>query len=299
MVYFSRMRVWRVVALMPCIFALVPLDAGCGNEAVTNLFDDAGPDSLTATVTAHDAGPLLFDLSDNGAVDFGPAECAGTAPPARKLTLKNTGPVPIVYRAELEDLAAFVIKDGASGSVAAGARATVTLLAQPISSAAKVGEAIHTTLTLSDALGHQPLHLPVTITPTGGVLSVTTRAAIFGNVPISTKASDLPLVIKNTGTEAISVIVTAPTDADFSVTWTGAPTPTSIAPGESLAGAVAHFAPSKIGPHAGEATVIATGALCGARTQLISLTSSDLDAGTEHDSSTHDAGSDAHDASGG
>ena len=264
MVYFSCVRVRCPLTLVLVSLSLLAwAGAGCGSSDPVRLFDDAGADA-DAVAAVFDAGPLPLEL-DHGSVsiDFGPAACGGVAPAAREVSLKNVGHVPIVYRASLDSQASFLVTGGQSAVVPQGATAKITLIAQPVSGSATAGEVVRATLTLSDSYGHVPLTLPVTVTPHGGTLTVTTDPVAFGEVPLATRATEVPLTIKNTGNEPITVIVTAPADADFSVAWTGAPSPTPIAPGQTLAGAAARFRPSSPGLHQGEAVVVANGVTCG------------------------------------
>ncbi len=263
-----------LVPALAVVAALGIAGPACETQNPPNLFDDgdaAGEVDASAEVGV-DAGPLLFEVSDNGMVDFGLVDCGGTAPAPKKISFKNVGPVPIVYHATLDSTLAFVISAGATGVVSQGISATVTLLAQPISGSAKAGETIHATLILSDSYGHTPLNIPISITPQGGALTVSPAMGSFSTTPFDTQATDLPLVVSNVGNKAVLVTIAQPMDTDLSVTWTGAPGPVMVEPGKMLPGAAVRFRPTAAGPHMGEAGFIPSGALCNGGEQKLPLT---------------------------
>jgi hypothetical protein len=84
------------------------------------------------------------------------------------------------------------------------------------------------------------------------------------------EGAKLPLTLRNKGNTSIQVSFKATGDG-LGVTWTGAPAAATIAPGATLDGAFATFAPSKAGPVTGSATMTVQGALCGAAPKTIPM----------------------------
>src|SRR5205807_2464027 len=108
---------------------------------------------------------------------------------------------------------------------------------------AVIGEPLQATLVLTTNARDAALSVPLEVTPHGGSLHVATAAVSFGQAQLTeTLAQDLE--ISNTGDRAIHVALGAPSNTDFTDTWTGAPAAAAVAPAGALAGAVARFRPT-------------------------------------------------------
>ncbi len=71
------------------------------------------------------------------------------------------------------------------------------------------------------------------MTAHGASLKVTTATIGFGQLPIGDEATEQALTIENVGDRAVTMALVAPTEADFQVTWTVAPTAASVAAARS------------------------------------------------------------------
>ncbi len=261
----TRLPCRPLAALFTCCFL-----AAC-SEPPAIVIDDAGSQEDGGS-NAGDAGSgSPFAVIASGALDFGPGDCGGLAAASKTLTLSNQGSGALTWTAAVSG-EAFTL-DAASGTVAAGAQATLTITPPAISGSAAAGS-LHTgTLTVStNDEAHASVSVPLKVTASGGTLTLSPSTATFGIIPVGTAAPTVDLTLTNTGNAAVSVVVAAPADAQFGVSWTGAPSATSVAPGASLSGLKASFTPTGIAPGDTSAAVQVTGALCGGAAPSLRLT---------------------------
>lgn len=248
-------RPWAVLAL-----AL----AGCSG---TSAAGDSG---------THDRGSgdgvsaLGFSVSPTQ-VDFGKAAC-GSAAGAKSVELRNGGTASVTWSASLAPSGPYTLSEPTKGTLEPGSKATLVVTAA-VPAGATPGSPLQATLTItsSDA-ANATLDVPVTLTPGGGVIELAPELADFGLVPIGTQAEDIALTLTNGGNEELTVAISQPANAAFSVTWTGAPAPAKLAPGAAMAGLVARFKPTQADVVSAKAALTITGAVCGAPPSGIALT---------------------------
>jgi hypothetical protein len=224
--------------------------------------DASTPDDAADAQVAPDTSTAPATDLATTPIDFGDQDC-GAAPAVQALTFHSTGTAPLAWSASLKSGAAFAIQGSTSGSVNPGDSASITIA--PASVTGTPGTAVTDTLVVTTNItGEAPFEVPLSITPQGGSLQLSPATAAFGQTFLNVQAPDIPLTIKNVGTKAVSVAIPAPSDPEFSVTWTGAPAAGSIAPASSLAGAAARFLPATTTAKTSSSTLEVTGPLCDA-----------------------------------
>ncbi|HSR96940.1 MAG TPA: choice-of-anchor D domain-containing protein, partial [Kofleriaceae bacterium] len=231
---------------------------GCGgNERVGHL-PDAPP-----------AGEPGIDLVTGGMIAFGDADC-GTTPAPRTLTFKNTGTAPLSWSATI-DGDGFAITGGASGEVAPGESAAISVAPEAIPSTAAVGQPIVAMLVVESNASDDTIAVQLAVTPHGGSLHVATAAIGFGQAQLTETLSE-ELEITNTGDRAIQLALGAPSNPDFTDAWAAAPAPAEVAPAASLAGAIAHFRPTTAAIENAVIAIAATGPVCAGDAPEIAVT---------------------------
>ncbi len=205
-------------------------------------------------------------------IDFGAADCAGSAPSEQTVIVRNSGTGVLTFSSAISAGTQFTINGASTGSVQPGEQATIGVVSKPVPAATAAGAAIQQTLTImtNDAL-HSAIEVPLKVTAQGATLTMTPTKAEFGAVTVGVAAAPLQLGLKNTGNKPVSVTLGASSDAQFSVSYTGAPAQKTLNPDESLAGLVANFTPSSLNLTNATVALNVTGAVCGASTAAISL----------------------------
>lgn len=225
---------------------------------------EAGPDATT-----DGAPPGLFPTAT---VDFGPTDC-GSAPANKTYSFTNTTPAAITYSASVGTSTAFGIQGTAAGTVAPGATGTITLTASSVPATSTAGAAITGTLTVTtDVPGFASVDVPLQVTPRGGSLTLSPDPAGFGQVQLTVQAPDMPLTLTNVGNAPVTVAIGAASAPDFAVAYTGGPAGVTVAPGGTLAGAVARFKPTAVGPETATAAIQTTGVMCASTATSVSMT---------------------------
>ena len=252
-------------------------DAGDASDAKTDATDaksdgaDAGDGGDASD--AHeggDGGGATADIATT-AIDFGSSDCGGTAPAAQTLAVHNTGTAPLTFSATL-DASTYFDLSGATGTVAAGATEQITITPKAITTSDTAGATHTSTITIATNDGaHASVSVDAKITPQGGTLTLVPATASFGVVPIGTTAPAIPLTLTNTGNQAVSVLIGAPADGQFGVSWGSAPADVALAPGDSVTGLSASFAPIAAGLLTDSAPLTVTGALCNTDINAIAL----------------------------
>ena len=242
-------------------------------EAST-LPDVDAPDAANDTSTPVDAGPAHASLSTT-ALDFGLVTCGAAAPAPKVLTITNFGGEPLVWTAKLAPTPDFSLTSASAGTVAPGAFATLTIASIGVSALSGAGDTAQgiLLLTTNDAMS-PAVSVPIKRTAAGGTLTVVPLTASFGETPVGVPAQSIPIALKNTGNQAVTVGLGAitPAGGGFVLGWTNAPAAISIPAGGTLAGLVAGFNPTAIASFSGNAAINVTGALCGTNPASITFT---------------------------
>jgi hypothetical protein len=226
-------------------------------------FDGSFPDGLSFADGSGASGMLTTTP-----VDFGMVSC-GTAPATKTYSMQNTGSVAFTWSATTSSI--FAIQGPSSGSVDPGATGTLTVGASTIPTTSDPGTPITGTLTVTtDIPGTTTVQVPLTVTPQGGSLVLSSSTVGFGTVELMT-GSTLPFTLENVGNMPVTVTLGAPTDGEFAVTYTGAPAGGSIAPGGTLAGGSATFTPTSAGAKTATAAIQTTDPLCASAATSIAL----------------------------
>ena len=235
------------IRLVTMSLSLAALAAACG----------PGSSPTDGGVDGADAGPGTAAVMP-AMVDFGMANCGGTAT-AQSITLRNTGTGPLTYSAAVDASTPFAIASGATGSVAPGAMATISVSAT-IPGSATAGTAAMGTVTITtNDPAHASIAVPVRVTPQGATLMLNTTTIPFGAVPVM-HAQSAPFQISNTGNAPVHVSFTSSNAA-----FVAAPaTATEVAPGMNVAGSVT-FDPTDTMERMGTVTVVVApgDAVCG------------------------------------
>ncbi len=254
------------------------VDSASSPNGVDASFDAASLPGFDAHGSDTSAPPPGSDASASGSfdttpIDFGLVNCgAGGAP--KTYTFTNTGPVPITYSAAIENGAVFAVQGTSSGTVAPGASASLAVAVANVPTTSKAGTAVAGALTVTtDVPGFTQVRVPLSVTPQGGSLAVSPALAGFGQVQIGLDGTPIPLTITNVGNLAVNVTLATATDAEFGVTYTGAPAPGAIAPGGGvLSGASATFHPTSGGAlKTATAAIQTTDPLCASAASAVSL----------------------------
>jgi hypothetical protein len=250
------------------------LDSG-SQDGTTPPEDSSTGDALPPTdapqEAAQEAGPDGSSGSfSTSPVDFGLADCGGQPSPSSKsYTFTNTGPLPVTWSAAV-GTPIFAIQGASSGTVAPGEQGTITVGVNTIPATSTAGTALTDTLTLTTNVpGYTTVLVPLTVTPQGGTLTVSSAPG-FGSVTVTTTDTQ-PVTLQNVGNAAVQVTLGTPSDPQFKLTYTGAPSAASIGAGSSLAGASASFTPSAVGTASATASIQVTGAVCGTSATSIAL----------------------------
>jgi hypothetical protein len=198
----------------------------------------------------------------------------GSAPDVatRTYTFENTGSVAITYSAVVSAGSLFAIQGSASGTVQHGQTGSIALSAGRVPASSTAGTPLTGTLTVTtDVPDATTVVVPLQITPQGGSLTTTPAVVGFGQVELAVEAPALPVTVTNVGNAPVGVMLGAPTDAEFAVTYAGAPAAATLAPGDTLAGAQIEFTPTSAGQKTATVALVTTGVLCASPASSIAL----------------------------
>ncbi len=263
----------RLLALGMGLLA-TPWLAGCdfGKGEPVTAGGDSGASFPFEASFADMTSPAAITLGAGPVIDFGLAECGGAAPASSTFTVQNTGGSPVHYSLSLSATTVFQIVGATSGDVDAGASANVTLATTAVPASATAGQVDQAMLTVTtDAPSLPTAQITLKRTAEGATLTLSPATAAFGDVPVSATSQPLSLVLTNTGNEAASVAIAAPTSPAFSLTGAGS-APASLAPGASVPMLAATFAPTTMGPASATSALAVTGAVCGMSVTSIPMT---------------------------
>jgi hypothetical protein len=251
-------------------------DAGASFDSAQPSFDVTQPDSGSAeTGPAPEGGAV--DAAPSGiiptSVDFHVVGCGAPAV-SQTFSVANTGAVPVTYAASLSNGTVFAISGSSSGTVAPGVVASLTLTAT-VPASATAGSPLTGQLTVTTNVpGFTTVQVPLSVTPGGGALSVSPVTAGFGQAQIGTAAPPITLSITNTGNEAIGVSLGTPSDTEFTVTYSNAPSVVTLQPGASLPAAVAGFMPTSAGDKSTTSAITTSGTMCASSVNAVPLSGS-------------------------
>ena len=202
-------------------------------------------------------------------IDFGLADCGGSAPAAKTVKITNSGGGTVSWTAELE-APGFSIVGATNGTFFGGGSVPVKVRASGIPATAAAGAvSLATLIVVIDKA--KIFRIPLRVTAQGATLTVTPGEAVFGEWPINTQAPDVPVAIKNTGNKDVTVSFSQPKLTDFALNWTGSPAAVTIAAGATVPGAVARFRPSKLTLQSTSAPITVTGAVCGTSPTAVAM----------------------------
>ncbi len=258
---------------------LRPEDAGTSDGAFPDGFgadgfgaDDGGTDANAGDATAPsiDAGPQFVVFSAS-AIDFGLASCGAGGPPNRALTLTNTGGAPLTWSASLAATSVFAIVGSTAGTVSAHSFVTIALSAQGLPSYASPGATEQGTLTVvTNDPAHPTTDFLLKETAAGAALTLDPLTVAFGQVPLANQASDIPIVLRNTGNLSVALGFGTPSDPQFALlTDAGA----LLAPDATVSGLVGQFRPTGTTASSANVAIMASGApMCGINPTNIRMT---------------------------
>lgn len=249
------------------------LDDGDGGTAQEGGTVDGGADVDAGADVVFDAGPAKAAISPT-AVDFGLVSCGAAAPADQTITITNAGGAPLTWAVTIDSSPDFALHGAAGGTIQGGQSATVNVGALPIDPLAGPGDTAQTTVTITTTDPDKPsVQIPVKLAVGGGSLTVVPLTASFGETPVSVSASDVPVVLTNTGNQPVTVGFGAPTSAVFTLTCGGAACPASqpVAPGASIPALVAHFTPTATQAYNATSAITVTGPTCGTQPTAITF----------------------------
>lgn len=235
---------------------------------------DSGPTAPVDAAPAGPTGPAQASISE-AALAFEGA-CGQPAPAAKKLTITNLGGDPLQYNASFGS-SSFTITGASSGTIAGGGTATLTIAASAVPSTATAGAITTAALTITtNDVAKSVVQIPVSMTASGASIQVLPQIADFGQFPLGAQAPNAALTITNNGNAAAEITFTQPSNPDFALDYTGVPDAgpltATIAPGASLAGAVARFRPSSLAQATSSAGIAVSGAVCSGSATSLTMT---------------------------
>ena len=240
---------------------------------------DGGVDGSSGAEAGVDGGMIADAFADTAvsgpvamlsttALDFGPVGCGSAATVTQALSIENTGTEELSFSTTLDNTGAFSISPSAGGTVPVGGAVQITVSALRVPQTATAAQAIVGGLTIdSNDATHPTQSVRLSVTPTGGTISITPQSLDFGRVSEGSTAS-LPVVITNTGNAMVAVQFTTPSDSEFEL-WSGATLANSLAANQSLSGTVITFEPQDGGVSSAPMTILGT--TCGISPNEIDL----------------------------
>jgi Viral BACON domain len=215
---------------------------------------DAGTDA-----TLRDGAASSAEIAPSS-LDFGLVDCGGAV--TQTVTIKNGGTAPLAWQATVGGSQVFTVAEPSSGTLDAGATASLTVAARVDGTAtAGARSAAILTITTDDA-AHPSAAVPLAATAAGAAFALKPSAASFGLVSVGTSGV-LGLTLTNVGNKGATLHASAPADPQFQVTWQGAPADVTVAPGATMPGLTATYTPGAVSSAASTAPLVATGAVCG------------------------------------
>lgn len=246
-----NIRLWKLGASLGTALALVA--TGCTDEPMVD--NDAGPGTPSAVIEATE-------------VAFGQVDCGGTA--TRDVVIENKGNGLLTFSTSVTGTRFSAAP--AEGSVPAGGSATVKVTAVlPATMSAGTGESGVLTIVTND-VKKATSTLNLSAQSAGVTLSLIPSVASFGVLPVQTSTPALPLTLRNDGNVPATLAFVQPTDGQFVVSWTGAPQPVTVDPGQSVPGLSAVFSPTTTSPSASAVEIVTATAVCGASVASIPMT---------------------------
>ena len=244
----------------------------CGAALAVACADVIGfPDRRLADSDIVPSGPANGAFSKT-AIDFGLVPCGGEAPPDQTLTITNLGAEPLTWSATLSETPEFSITGPAGGTLGGGESATITITATAVPATTDANHTAQATLTIESNDAKKPkTEIPIKRVAGGAKLDVLPITADFGEAPLNVAAGDVPIVLKNEGNQPVTVELAQPEDAQFSLTWNGAPAPITVEPGGTVPGLVAKFKPTQLAASVATVPIKANGTVCGASASTLTL----------------------------
>jgi hypothetical protein len=267
---FDRMKPHRVLVAASTILGLYL--AGCFGNTSGGAQRDGGalPGEDSGIAKGDDGGSDAAGEINlpTTAVDLGKTDCGGK-PATKTYSFENTGPVSVTWSAAVDSI--FAIQGASSGTLAPGAGGSLTIGAAAVPATSTAGTAITGTLTITTNVpGFTSVKVPLQLTAQGGTLVLTPSTVGVGTVSVGSTGS-LPFSLENTGNAPVDVTFGAPTDSEFTLSYTGAPASATIAPGATLLAAGVSFTPTGAGAKTATAAIQTTSALCASTLTAIPL----------------------------
>ncbi len=208
-------------------------------------------------------------------INFGLAACGGAQPGPATLAITNSGTAPLSYTATLASAAAFGITAGGTNtSLAPNATADGQITPAAVPANAVAGTPITTTVTITtNDPAHASTTIDVSITPQGGVLTVSPSPVDAGAAIVGMEGTPAVVALTNIGNGGVTVNLGAPSNLDFGATYTGADAGVAVlSDGGTLPGLEAFFTPSMTGVETASVPLLVTGATCANSATSISVT---------------------------
>jgi hypothetical protein len=253
-------------SLLASLSAALALGAAACGSGSTSPADAAPIDAVLpdgGTPDAVPGSPPEADIEVQ-ALAFGDAPCGGEPPAAQVVTLRNGGGRTLHWSAVMRFTPSFAIEGANGGSLAPGDSIDIVVAPRSVASTVAAGQSLNDVLLVEhDDPSRGPYELPVTMTAQGASIDLSTTVVDFGAIPVGAPAPAVPIYVTNTGTTSAQVRLVTPDGSPFSATFAGGPDAVELAPGATLADALAGFTPAALAPANARATVEVTGALCG------------------------------------
>ncbi len=220
--------------------------------------DGGGPaaaDGTAASATLLEVTPAELDLGD--------VTCGSSVTGPSPIVVRNKGTEPIRYSVQLPEGTTFELKGPLTGELAPSAVATLNVVAKADEPRDTSTEVI---VTANEALAQ----VKIKARGRGPALEFAPGIVDFGDVRYQQGGTPIPLTLRNTGTDPITVGSFEGQANGFDVTWPGKPAPLVIpADGEAaLSATLGSSAQPSATPLSAKLLPVVTGALCGARPTL-------------------------------
>jgi acetyl esterase/lipase len=158
-----------------------------------------------------DSAPVLSATS----LDFGSLS-AGTASNPQQVTVTNTADSALVFTSiQTTGDWAIVGPDGCQPSLAIGASCTLSIAFTPTTAGSRTG-----TLTFADNASNSPQTVSLTGIGLAAIVSLSSTALTFPNLPLGTPSSPQTITLSNTGNQTLSITgvsLSGPNSDDFRV----------------------------------------------------------------------------------
>ncbi len=243
------MRMFRAAALCGVLSSL-----SCGEDVP--VFADA-PTDADLTDANEPVGMLP------SSIDLALADCGGST--SRAFNVVNNGNATLEFEMALSDKNFTIVPS--SGMIVAGASTTFTITAT-IPDDSIPGTALTATLTATTNLPGSPHSVPITVTPSGALVTITPPSVGFGQVEAGTSSAPETLVISNVGNAPAIVSISSPGGEFTRIFGT---TGTLTLGGGQSAQATFTYNPSGLGMDNSTALVTVTGQYCGTPPTTIAL----------------------------